>query len=147
VSSQLVIALGNSDRGDDAAGLLVARRLRELGVEAREHSGDGLSLMESWKGAGHVILIDTVITGAPPGTISTFDGRDSRVVRSAFRTSSHTFGLAEALDLARVLDRLPPSVIVYGIEGTQFDPGSAPSAEVLSAVANLAERIASGLKT
>jgi hydrogenase maturation protease len=103
--------------------------------------------MESWKGAGHVILIDTVITGAPPGTISTFDGRDSRVVCSAFRTSSHTFGLAEALDLARVLDRLPPSVIVYGIEGTQFDPGSAPSAEVLSAVANLAERIASELKT
>jgi len=40
-----IIGCGNLDRGDDAAGLLVARRLRALGVEAAEHSGEGLTLL------------------------------------------------------------------------------------------------------
>jgi hydrogenase maturation protease len=143
----LVIALGNADRGDDAAGLLVVRRLRQLGIDAREHTGDGLSLLESWSGAGHVILIDTVLTGAPAGTIARFDGRDARVVRDALRASTHAFGVAEALELGRVLGRLPESVTIYGIEGKQFDPGSRPSEEVLAAVETLAARISAELAT
>jgi hydrogenase maturation protease len=143
----LVIALGNADRGDDAAGLLVVRRLRQLGIDAREHTGDGLSLLESWSGAGHVILIDTVLTGAPAGPIARFDGRDARVVRDALRASTHAFGVAEALELGRVLGRLPESVTIYGIEGKQFDPGSRPSEEVLAAVETLAARISAELAT
>ena len=66
----LVIGCGNRDRGDDAAGILVVRRLREHGIDAREHSSDGLALIDTWSAAEYVILIDTVMTGAPPGTIS-----------------------------------------------------------------------------
>jgi Ni,Fe-hydrogenase maturation factor len=36
-----IIGCGNAERGDDAAGLLLVRRLRELGVDAHEHSGEG----------------------------------------------------------------------------------------------------------
>ncbi len=42
----MIIGCGNSDRSDDAAGLLVARRLRELGIDARELSGDMLGLLD-----------------------------------------------------------------------------------------------------
>jgi hydrogenase maturation protease len=143
----LIIALGNLDRGDDAAGLLVARRLRELGIGAREHTGEGLALLESWSGAAHVILIDTVLTGAPAGTIARFDGREARVVRDKLRASTHAFGVAEALELGRVLGRLPESVTIYGIEGEQFDPGSRPSEAVLAAVEMLAMRISTELAT
>ena len=43
----LIIGCGNFDRGDDAAGLLVARRLHALGVdtlhiEIIEHSGESV---------------------------------------------------------------------------------------------------------
>ena len=38
-----IIGCGSFDRGDDAAGLLVARRLQALGVETAEQSGESVS--------------------------------------------------------------------------------------------------------
>jgi hydrogenase maturation protease len=129
----LVIGCGNPDRGDDAAGILVARRLRELGVCAREHSGDGLALIESWSQAEYVILVDAVLTGAPPGTISGCMGADAVLIRSA-NTSTHSFDIANAIELARALDRLPDSLKIYGIEGREFELGAEPQPAVLAAV-------------
>lgn len=133
----LVIGCGNRDRGDDAAGILVVRRLRECGVEAREHVSDGLALIDAWSEAEYVILIDTVITGAPPGTISGAMGADAAVLRSA-TTSSHSFDVAAAIELARALDRMPGSLKIYGIEGCAFELGTEPQPVVLAA----AERVA-----
>ena len=47
---KLVIGCGNTDRGDDGAGILVARQLRTLGLNAIEHCGDGPPLIELWHG-------------------------------------------------------------------------------------------------
>ncbi len=129
----LVIGCGNPDRGDDAAGILVARRLRERGVKAREHVGDGLALIDLWSRAEYVILVDAVVTGAPPGTIKGCMGSDAVVVRSA-GTSSHSFDVANAIELARALDRLPNCLRIYGIEGNAFEPGAEPQPAVLAAV-------------
>lgn len=136
----LIIGCGNEHRGDDAAGPLVARRLRELGVRAREESGEGLALIESWSGAAHVILIDAVITGAPAGTVTVFDPRLGPVPHTP-RASTHSFGVAEAIELARTLDRLPPALEIYGIEANQFEAGSEPSPEVLAAVERVAQEV------
>ncbi len=112
-----------------------------MGVEAREHSGEGLSLIESWNGAGDVIIIDAVITGAAPGSISVWDA--NRLPPSAtFPCSTHTFGLGDAVELARVLDRLPRRLRIYGIEAREFEPGRQPSEAVLDAVEKLAASIA-----
>jgi hydrogenase maturation protease len=138
----LIIGCGNDGRGDDAAGVLAVRRLRELGVEAREHSGEALALIDAWSCAERVILIDAVVTGAEPGTISEWDAATAPVVRDAFRTSSHSFGVAEAVELARALDRLPPSLTIYGIEARSFGAGEIASAQVASAAEALADRIA-----
>ena len=57
----LVIGVGNPYRNDDAVGLVVARRIRDLnlqGVTVIEANGEGASLMEAWQGADSVILID-----------------------------------------------------------------------------------------
>src|ERR1035437_11103975 len=59
--------------------------------------------------------------------------------------STHHFGLAEAVELARVLDRLPPCLWIYGIEGRRFEQGSCPSPEVARAIEEVAERIARGV--
>ncbi len=136
----LVIGCGNPDRGDDAAGILVARRLRERGVGAREHSGDGLTLIDIWSQAEYVILVDTVVTGTPPGTIRGFLGADAVLVRSA-STSSHSFGVASALELARALDRLPGALKMYGIEGCAFEPGTEAQPAVLTAVERVANLV------
>jgi len=141
----LIIGCGNADRGDDAAGLLVARRLREMGVPAEEQSGEALALLESWHGAGddlEVILVDAVVSGAPAGAILVWDAREAPVVGDFLRCSTHAFGVAEAVQLARILDLLPPRMVIYGIEAEQFDFGAPPSAEVLQAVEEVAARIA-----
>jgi hydrogenase maturation protease len=137
-----IIGCGNAGRGDDAAGLLVARRLRELGVDALEHSGEGLALIESWRGQDAVILIDAVVTGAAPGAVTVWDGSEAPVAADSCRSSTHAFGVAEAVKLARVLGRLPARLLIYGIEGRRFDLGSAPCAEVAAASERLAQRLA-----
>ena len=51
-----------------------------------------------------------------------------------FGGSSHGLGLAEAVELARSLDRLPPSLVIFGIEGTDFGLGTRLSYPVECAV-------------
>ncbi|HXG33653.1 MAG TPA: hydrogenase maturation protease [Bryobacteraceae bacterium] len=142
-----IIGCGNSDRGDDAAGLLVARRLQELGIEAREHSGEALELLEAWSQADRVVLIDAVCTGAPAGAVSVWEGSSAPVAGEPFRCSTHALGIAEAIALARVLDRMPPELRIYGIEGRRFGCGARPSPEVVAAVESVAQAIARELRS
>jgi hydrogenase maturation protease len=141
----LVIGCGNADRGDDAAGLLVARRLRELGVEAQEQSGDAAGLLDIFESAPEgrrIILVDAMVTGSPPGFIHFWDAGAARLSRDVFRCSTHALGVVVAAELARVLGKLPSQVGIYGIEGAGFEAGAPPSPEVLRAVEELAQRIA-----
>jgi len=139
----LVIGVGNAYGRDDAAGLSAARRLcEEAGAPAvlREVSGEGTALIDAWAGAGTVVLIDAVSSGAPPGTIVCVDARAASVPAGWFRYSTHAFGVAEAIELARVLGRLPARLIVVGIEGARFDAGVGLSPEVARAVEEVARR-------
>ncbi|MFI5111049.1 MAG: hydrogenase maturation protease, partial [Terriglobales bacterium] len=101
-----IICCGNPERGDDGAGALVARCLRELGIEAETRTGEALELLEAWRGADHVTVVDAVETGAPAGTVCQWDGRQASFPVHP-STSTHGFGLAEAITLARVLNCLP----------------------------------------
>ena len=131
--SSLVIGCGNRDRGDDAAGLIVAGKLRRLGVNAVACSGETSALFELWRTASDVIVVDSVTTGAPPGTIHMWDVAQLTVLRKA-GTSTHGLGLAQAIDLARALHRLPRRLLVVGIEARNFEIGSHLSPEVQEAV-------------
>ena len=145
----LIIGLGNEYRRDDAVGLVVARRLREAapeGVRVLEESGEGAALIESWQGADTVILIDAVHSGAKPGTIHRLDAHAQPIAKKFFRFSTHAFGLAEAVELARALGRLPPRLIVYGVEGKSFEAGVGLSPEVEAATQQVVERVLGELR-
>ena len=92
-----IIGCGNCDRGDDGAGVLVARRLRALGVEAVEQSGESLSLMDSWTGLAHVILVDATAPSGNPGQVRLWNAQADRLPRDAFPCSTHAFGVREAV--------------------------------------------------
>ncbi len=139
----LILGCGNEDRSDDAAGLLVVRRLRQLGIDAREQAGDAAALIEAWQGAAEVIVIDAVVSGAAPGQISCWDAISAPLAGARFSCSTHDLGLAEAVELARVLGRLPPKLTIYGIEGSCFDRGAPPSRPVAEAAEQLARRLVS----
>ena len=129
----LIIGLGNDYRGDDAVGRVLARKLQAIGgdnVRVLEESGEGAALMESWKGGDFVILIDAVHSGGAAGTVHRFDTVTQPVPGSFFHYSTHAFSVAEAIELARALNQLPPRLIVYGIEGKNFDSRVGLSPEV-----------------
>jgi hydrogenase maturation protease len=143
-SSVLVIGVGNAYRGDDAIGLVVARRLKKRAldhVKVLEESGEGAALMESWKDAGTVILIDAVHSGAMPGTIHRLDPHAQPISAKFFHHSTHAFGLAEAIEITRALDQLPPQLIVYGVEGKSFEAGAELSLEVEKAAQEVVKRV------
>jgi hydrogenase maturation protease len=136
-----IIGCGNRNRTDDAAGVLVAERLREVGLPAEIQSGGAFELITNWEGQEHVILVDAVLTGASCGTIHVWEGNPPRLPRTQ-QVSSHGFGLAEALRLGKVLHCLPEHITVYGIEGSDFGIGEKVSPEVLAAVGRVALQIA-----
>jgi len=93
-----VVGVGNDLRCDDAAGPEAVRRLREQrGVHVRVHHGEPVGLLELWRDAGAVVLVDTVRSGAPAGTIHRIDASTEPIPSPLRRTSSHTIGLAEAI--------------------------------------------------
>lgn len=139
-----MIGVGNAWRNDDAAGLEVARLLAGTlpeGVEVVEREGEPTSLIEAWEGAGAVWLADAVSSGAEPGTVHRHDASEQALPATLFDTSTHHFGLAEAVEIARALGRLPQATVVYGIEGASFDTGETLSSKVRDAAVRVAEAI------
>ena len=140
----LVIGIGNAYRGDDAAGLSVTRRLRRTvddEVLIREESGEGTALLEAWSGADRVILVDAVRSGGEPGTVYRFEAHRQALPAEFFRYSTHAFGVADAVELARALHRLPPGLVVYGIEGKTFAAGVGLSPAVEEAVEHVVTQV------
>jgi hydrogenase maturation protease len=141
---RIVIGIGNPDRGDDAAGRSVLRLLRPMlpdDVALEEHDGEATSLLARFDCADAAFLIDACTSGGPVGAVYRFDAAATPLPAGAFGLSTHGFGLAEAIELARALGQLPPRCIVYAIEGGCFEIGTPLSPPVGAAVADVAGRV------
>jgi hydrogenase maturation protease len=146
----VVIGVGNEYRRDDGVGIVVARRLRTrlpAGIAIVERSDEGASLLEAWKGSSSAILVDAVASGAAPGAIHRLDALVSPIPTGFFHYSTHAFSVAEAVELARSLNQLPPRLIVYGIEGQDFSSGVGLSAAVEGAVALVVRQVIDELRS
>ncbi len=144
----LLIGLGNPDRGDDAVGLHVARRLAARGrpgVAVTEADGDALALLDRWADAARVVVVDAAEPAGQPGRVHRLDPLSGPLPRELRLGSTHGFGLAEAVELARTLGRLPARITIFAIEAAQFEPGAALSAPVAAAVAAATARVVAEL--
>jgi len=137
-----VVGVGNAARGDDAAGLLVARRLRDLAPDAdvHEQTGEPLALLECLSGADAAVVVDALAPAGSPGRILRVDTLAD--LAPACRSSTHGGGVREALELCRALGRLPAVVTVYGIEAGDVTLGAGVSREVVDAAERLARDLA-----
>jgi len=145
-----VLGVGNAWRGDDDAGLEVARMLRRTapdGTHVVDYEGKPSGLIDAWEGENEVVLVDAVRSGAPPGTVHRLNPLEKPLPAELFRHSPPPLGVAEAVEMARVLDRLPTRLALYGIEGRSFDAGGPLDPQVRSAVERVAAELAERLKT
>ena len=139
----LVIGIGNPDRGDDAVGLAVARRVRAAApadVAVIELDGDQLALLDAWDGAADVYVVDATCSGAAPGSVIRFDA-SAPLGEDFSHRGTHLLSLADVIELARALDRLPARLRGFGIEGAAYDLGTPLSPEAERAARTVAEQI------
>jgi hydrogenase maturation protease len=125
-----VIGIG-SPLGDDRLGWLA---LDALGKSARlAHlipqrlrlevvDRPGLSLLSVWRGAHSVILVDAVRSGAEPGTALRV--AQDALANAGHGVSTHDFGIAAAVALARALHQLPAALVLLGLEADPRSSGA-----------------------
>lgn len=139
----VVIGVGNRLRGDDAVGPVVIDRLQGRlppAVHLIESLGDPVSLLGWWQSAALAVVVDAVRTGSKPGTVFRFNGRD-KLPSAFFRKSTHLVGLADAVEMARTLDRLPTRLVLFGVEAETMEHGDEFSPAVARALDGVVEAI------
>ncbi len=144
MTDTLIIGIGNRYRGDDVLGCLIADEIKTqcpADTEVIEHDGEPASLIDLWKDRQCVILIDAVSSRAEAGTIHRIDLREQALPDQFRSYSTHAFGIAEAVELARVLNKLPPRIVFYGVEGKSFAADTQLSAPLQKAAEELRRQI------
>ena len=140
----VLVGAGNRSRGDDGAGPAVAERVaakRIPGLRIVQAGDDAVALLDVWDGADELFVVDACRCGAEPGVVHRLDAAAAALASPSLRPSSHGLGVVEALQLARRVDRLPPTVWLFAIEVGVCGLGSPLSAPVAAAV----ERVAAEL--
>jgi hydrogenase maturation protease len=144
----VVLGLGNDILGDDAVGLVTARRLRAVlpaTVDVIE-SGGGLDLLDLLEGYDRALLLDAILTGKhPPGTIFEFAAAD---LKNEHAPSPHYAGLSTVLRLADSLEIHFPSIFqIVAVEiENPYEVIEALSARVEAAIPSVISRARSILE-
>jgi hydrogenase maturation protease len=141
----VVIGVGHPYRRDDGVGPAVIERLRQRclpGVSLVESDGEAAALITMWEERRLAILVDAVrAEPSHPGRVHRLvvPRPGSERTRAA---SSHGIDLGEAVELARVLGRLPGRMVVFAIEAADTSLGLGLTEHVAEAADRVADEIA-----
>ncbi|MBS1513680.1 MAG: hydrogenase maturation protease [Bacteroidetes bacterium] len=140
----LVLGIGNKYRCDDGAGIAAAEMLEQMHIEnfdVKTLDGEGAKIIESWNGYDDVVIIDAVKKNGSAGNIYEINANEDELKSDFFNYSSHAFGLAEAINISKVMNRLPKKLTVYGIEGKSFNFDTKLTPKIEKAAAKTAQII------
>jgi hydrogenase maturation protease len=115
-----VLGVGNILMADDGLGPFVVRVLEAEyefpgQVEIVDAGTPGLDFTPFLDGAGAIIVIDTVHSDGPPGTIRRYDMQQLLAIPPPARINPHQPGLREALMAAELTDSTPDEMIIIGV--------------------------------
>lgn len=136
-----ILCCGRMDWGDDAVGPLCAAALAERRIPTVTLGGSASELLEAWREARHVIVVDALVTGGKPGTLHRMKYGDAGFHPEWTRSCARGPGLAQAVRLGASLRCLPETLLLLGIEGADFEWASTPSKEVAAAMPALIEAV------
>jgi len=140
----VIIGVGNPDRGDDGVGIVVAGIAGGLTGTPVRTVNDPFDIVDAWGFADRAVIIDATRGSSVPGAVTVFDIAAGSFPPPFPSSSSHGLGLADAVALGKALGRLPRHVVVVGVEGASFEGfGLSPqvSAVVDDAVGKVLEAI------
>ena len=135
----LIAGIGNVLLGDDGVGPYVVRMLESLydfgdEVVVADIGTPALDLTHQIVGLHSLILVDSVASDDPAGTLVLYRKEDILRETPAQRLDPHSPALSECLMTADMLGASPQNVLLVGIAGRCYEPGQSPSAAVLGSV-------------
>ncbi len=135
----LVLGLGNTLLGDEGLGVRALERLHALMGDARaeivwlDGGTLGLEALPYLEEATHLLVLDAVQTGAPPGVLVRLEG-DAIPAVIALKLSMHQVALADALAMARLRGTLPVQRVLWGLTPAVLDWGETLSLAVAAQI-------------
>lgn len=149
LSRVLVLGAGNILLSDEGIGVRVVEALQQRyqvpeGVEILDGGTCGMDLLDVIAGRDHLILVDAVDTGSPPGTVVRLEGNQ---IPAVFRTKSspHQLGLQDVLALLLLLDSAPAHVTVIGVQPASLDIGLELTPPIAARFDDMVEMVAGEL--
>ena len=142
-----ILGLGNVLLGDDGFGPYVVRQLIarwELpgDVDVLDVGTPGSDLIPYLTDSRAVIVVDTVSSAAPPGTVRLYRRAELAAAPLAPRTNPHEPGLFEALATAELVDQAPEDILLVGVVPEEVTAGTGLTDAVRAAVDSAIEQIA-----
>jgi hydrogenase maturation protease len=148
----VVLGVGNVLLKDEGVGVKAVDTLGRQyifpdNVSLVDGGTQGLRLMATIQEADHLIVVDAVLGGGPPGTIYRLE-RDDLPKGLRMKQSAHDSDLIEALNLCSLIDQSPQSVVVIGIEPESMTPFDLELSESVNGkVQDLIQRVIDELST
>jgi hydrogenase maturation protease len=139
VKTALIGGIGNVLLGDDGVGPYVLRLIDaqyDFGAEVRllDLGTPALDLTHQIVGLHSLILVDSVTSDDPTGTVVRYSKEDILRETPAERLDPHSPALSECLMTANMLGASPEHVLLVGIVGAVYEPGEPLSAAVRQSV-------------
>lgn len=133
-SSILVLGLGNILLSDEGIGIRVLEALQGRctwpdHVTFMDGGVMGLEIMPYLESASKVLVLDAVITQAPPATLVRLADNEIPAM-VAMKMSVHQVGFQEALAMCTVRDTLPEAMVLLGVTPQTLEPGVGLSPDV-----------------
>jgi len=115
----LLLGMGNILLEDEGLGIRALEALQRdyvipEGVELLDGGTTGMGLLDDIGGREHLVVLDAVQTGEPPGTLVEMRG-DRVPVYFGIRVTPHQLGLADVLATLELSGERPDSVTVLGL--------------------------------
>jgi hydrogenase maturation protease len=139
--SALVLGVGNVLLRDEGIGVRAVEELQRRyrfpeDVEVLDGGTSGIELLRFFDGVEHLIIIDAISAGHPPGSVLRVEGDD---VPATFETriTPHQLGLSDLLATARLTDQMPGHLVLFGVEPKTLESGVGFTPEVEGALDKL----------
>lgn len=144
MSDIVVVGVGNQYRSDDAAGWVVVDRLMSKcgpSIKFVKLRGDIGELMDLFETHKSVYLVDACQGGDPVGAWQRIDLLKQTLPNDNPQTSTHGFGILQAVAMAKNLNQLPEKLIIYLIHGDNYRIAEGISPQVNRGVNGVVEAI------
>lgn len=140
----LIAGIGNSYRGDDGAGWAVIDGLTgavDPSIKLAKLRGDAAELIDLFSQYGNVYLVDACSMSREPGSWQCLDLHKDPLAKENPQTSTHGFGVAQAIALAKNLGMLPEKLVLYAIAGNRYNVSEGLSPPVVKGVKEVIQAI------